>query len=167
MAPPQLRSAIARRTPCSEFRDEVGVALGRHLSAPIGRPSGPSVRRAPDVQWLQCLPCCSRSCCWWLPWCLAQCCPGLELHPGAATTFCELAACQRRRHAPLLLDLQLALTCCAHRISLLASSTLQLPLLISTRPAVQVACRAMHRHRAARVGPCETCLQRAGSAVCS
>ena len=120
------------------------------------------------VPWLPCLRRCSRRGCWWQPWCLPRCRRCAELHPDGVATLCELGVDQRRRTAPLLLDLQLALTRCAHCVRLVGSSRTQLPQLVTMGPAVHMASRSIHRHRAARVGPCAACiqLQSAGSAVC-
>jgi hypothetical protein len=113
--------------------------------------------------------CCWRSSrrgCWWQQWCFARCRCGAELHTDIAAANCELVGCQRRRRGALQLDLQPCSCTLRTPLRLHGSSTSQLSQLGATRPTAQVASYLMRRHRTARVGPSETCVQSAGSTVC-
>ena len=143
------------------------------IELPSRWPPAPPWRRSCEcgwfftVQWLPCSWRCSRRGCRWQQWCLAQCCRGAELNPDGMATSCELGVHQRRRLALLQLDLRLALTRCAHCVRLVGSSRTQLPQLVTMGPAGHVASSTIHRQHAARVGPCATCVQSAGTAACT
>ena len=124
---------------CSEFRDEVGVVLGGHRSA-LQRHHGDAavnvdLHRSMAAMLLALLTLRLLE----AALVLGERCCGAELHSDGMATSYQLGVHQRRRLALLQLDMQLALTRCAHCVRLVGSSRTQLPQLVTTRPTVHVA----------------------------